>query len=76
MGRKKSCPNIDWSEDPGRLPAHVKGCHCSCLSGSLPEFKVFRLLHAGSAYNVACRRKYRQTKDWKELQMGTAGLSV
>ncbi len=43
-GEKKSCPNIDWSEDPGRLPAHVKGCHCSCLSGSLPEFKVFRLL--------------------------------
>ncbi len=76
MGRKKSCPNIDWSEDPSRLPAHVKGCHCSCLSGSLPEFKVFRLLHAGSAYNVACRRKYRPTKDWKELQMGTTGLSV
>ncbi len=61
---------------PQSSPSPRKGCHCSCLSGSLPEFKVFRLLHAGSAYNVACRRKYRPTKDWKELQMGTAGLSV
>lgn len=57
-GWKKSCPNIDWSEDLGLLSAHVKGCHCSCLSGSLPEFQVFRLLHAGSAYSRACRRKY------------------
>lgn len=71
-----SCPNIDWSEDLCLLSAHVKGCHCSCLSGSLPEFKVFRLLHAGSAYSRACRRKYRPTKGWKELQMGTAGLLV
>lgn len=75
-GVKKSCPNIDWSEDLGLLSAHVKGCHCSCLSGSFPEFQVFRLLHAGSAYSRACRRKYRATKEWKELQMGTAGLLV
>jgi len=53
-----------------------KGAIVPVLVDLCQSFKYLGSYMAGSAYSRACRRKYRATKEWKELHMGTAGLLV